>query len=161
MESTSPGHSDRGESTQEQYAESITRRDSLISILDLYASAEDYRAAFMAAADLDFAPGHGSTAAANIAGSSSSSVSSIPSDILLSELGSGSDNSTERRDRKRDVLVRWIQMKQEQKGWTEGKPGEGVFVKKSKDFYAFAPLDAFSDDSGLYQSILEMNVRVS
>ncbi|OAL57268.1 hypothetical protein IQ07DRAFT_528002 [Pyrenochaeta sp. DS3sAY3a] len=51
-------------------------------------------------------------------------------------------------------------MKQEQKGWTEGKPGEGVFVKKSEDFYAFAPLHAFSDDSGLYQSILEMNVRL-
>jgi hypothetical protein len=81
----------------------------------------------------------------------SSSVEGIPS-------SAGSDTI---RDIKCDILANWLHTKQEEKCWTAGSLGEGVFVKKSKGNYACVPVEMMSDGSKLHQSITAMNIKVS
>lgn len=83
---------------------------------------------------------------------------SIPSQ---SDIGWRSEGSHEIRDVKCDVLAHWLRAKQEEKMWTEKRPGEGVFVKRSKGNYSFAPVELINDGTHLYEAIAKMNVRVS
>lgn len=84
------------------------------------------------------------------------SQSATQSEALSSSVGSNAI-----RDIKCDILANWLYTKQEEKVWTGGEPGEGVFVKRSKDSYAYAPREIVEDGTTLHQSITQLNVRVS
>jgi hypothetical protein len=58
-----------------------------------------------------------------------------------------------------EVLASWLLAKAEERMWIEGRPGQGVFVKKHKGVYAHAP-DRSNDNSGLHEAIVALNVRV-
>ncbi|KAF1837671.1 hypothetical protein BDW02DRAFT_107269 [Decorospora gaudefroyi] len=63
------------------------------------------------------------------------------------------------RDIKAEILANWLHTKQEERVWTFGAPGEGVFMKKSKGSYACAPYEVLNDGTSLYRSVTELNVR--
>lgn len=65
------------------------------------------------------------------------------------------------RDVKAGILANWLHNKQEERVWTFGDTGEGVFMKKSKGSYSCAPYALQSDGTGLYEAVTELNVRVS
>jgi hypothetical protein len=65
------------------------------------------------------------------------------------------------REIKAEMLVNWLHTKQEERIWTFGSSGEGVFMKKSKGHYACAPPGIENDGTGLYNSVTELNARVS
>jgi hypothetical protein len=65
------------------------------------------------------------------------------------------------RDVKAEILSNWLHTKQEERVWTFGGPGEGVFMKRAKGSYACAPQGVQNDGTGLYQAVTELNVRVS
>jgi hypothetical protein len=46
----------------------------------------------------------------------------------------------------------------EGKMWIEGRPGQGVFVKKHKGSYAYSPVG--NDNTGLHEAVVSLNVRV-
>lgn len=97
-----------------------------------------------------------------MSGGSSSIYSSDHSPQVTSYDGiTGSVGSDSLRDIKCEVLANWLHAKQEEKCWSQGNPGEGVFVKKSKGNYACVPATLINDDTSVYASIVEMNVRVS
>ncbi|KAH5684999.1 hypothetical protein HBI21_004830 [Parastagonospora nodorum] len=81
--------------------------------------------------------------------------------LYYSSFDSGSRNadSAAAREIKCEVLANWLHAKAEEKMWTSGTAGEGVFVKKTKGSYALCPADLETDDSGLYQAIITLNVR--
>ncbi|CAO2650163.1 Nn.00g014550.m01.CDS01 [Neocucurbitaria sp. VM-36] len=83
--------------------------------------------------------------------------SSIDSSDL--DICSGSDVSDTIRDIKCDILANWLHARQVEKVWTNGRPGEGVFVKKSNGNYAYAPPALTTDGTDLYHSVSQMNVR--
>jgi hypothetical protein len=64
------------------------------------------------------------------------------------------------RDVKCDALATWLHQKAEEKVWTSGHPGEGVFVKKTKGNYAVSPAGVATDGTSLHQAITIMNVGV-
>lgn len=74
---------------------------------------------------------------------------------------SSSDISDTTRDLKCDLLANWLHARQVEKVWTKGAPGEGVFVKKSKGNYAYAPPELTTSGTDLYHAVSQMNVRVS
>ncbi|KAF2848353.1 hypothetical protein T440DRAFT_500482 [Plenodomus tracheiphilus IPT5] len=63
------------------------------------------------------------------------------------------------RDIKCEILANWLHTKQQEKIWTSGAVGEGVFVKRSKGNYAYAPQSIAADGSNLCQLIVKMNLR--
>ncbi|CAN9155240.1 unnamed protein product [Alternaria alternata] len=63
------------------------------------------------------------------------------------------------RDVKAEILANWLHTKQEERVWTFGDAGEGVFMKKSKGSYSCAPFALQSDGTGLYEAVTELNVR--
>jgi hypothetical protein len=65
------------------------------------------------------------------------------------------------RDVKAEILANWLHTKQEERVWTFGEAGEGVFMKKSKGSYSCAPYALQHDGTGLYQAVTELNVRVN
>jgi hypothetical protein len=65
------------------------------------------------------------------------------------------------RDMKAEVLANWLHNKQEERVWTFGAAGEGVFMKKARGSYSCAPLAIRTDGTGLYEAVTELNVRVS
>ncbi|KAJ4372949.1 hypothetical protein N0V83_003240 [Neocucurbitaria cava] len=58
-----------------------------------------------------------------------------------------------------DFLANWLHARQVEKVWTKGAPGEGVFVKKSKGNYAYAPPGLTTSGTDLYHAVSQMNVR--
>ena len=64
------------------------------------------------------------------------------------------------RDVKAEILANWLHTKQEERVWTFGAAGEGVFMKKSKGSYSCAPYALQTDGTGLYEAVTELNVRV-
>jgi hypothetical protein len=74
--------------------------------------------------------------------------------------GSRSTQSEQVRDIKCDVLANWLHSKAEERLWTSGKTGQGVFVKKTKGSYACVPANLPDDGTGLYPAIVALNVRV-
>jgi hypothetical protein len=74
--------------------------------------------------------------------------------------GSRSTQSEQVRDIKCDVLANWLHSKAEERLWTSGKTGQGVFVKKTKGSYACVPANLPADGTGLYPAIVTLNVRV-
>jgi hypothetical protein len=89
-------------------------------------------------------------------------IPDLDSALYYSSFDSGtrSTRSTARRDVQCDALAVWLHTKAEEKLWTTGKPGEGVFVKKTKGHYAVSPADVATDGTTLHQAITIMNVRV-
>ncbi|KAF1962441.1 hypothetical protein CC80DRAFT_487902 [Byssothecium circinans] len=65
------------------------------------------------------------------------------------------------RDIKSEVMVNWLHSKQEERIWTSGQEGEGVFLKKSKGNFVCCPADLESDPSGVYRAISLLNARVA
>lgn len=63
-------------------------------------------------------------------------------------------------DIKTDVMASYIQQQQLEKLWSTESPGEGVVLKKEKGSYACCPPDLANDPAGLYDAIVQMNVRV-
>lgn len=63
-------------------------------------------------------------------------------------------------DIKTDVMASYIQQQQLEKLWSTESPGEGVILKKEKGSYACCPPDLQNDHAGLYDAIVQMNVRV-
>jgi hypothetical protein len=74
--------------------------------------------------------------------------------------GSRSTQSEAVRDIKCDVLANWLHSRAEEKMWTAGTAGEGVFVKKTKGSYAHCPADLTDDGTGLFPAIVALNVQV-
>jgi hypothetical protein len=74
--------------------------------------------------------------------------------------GTRSTASAAVRDIKCEVLASWLHAKAEEKMWTAGNPGEGVFVKKTKGNYAVSPVETITDGTSLHQAIVMLNVRV-
>jgi hypothetical protein len=72
---------------------------------------------------------------------------------------SRSTQSSFPRGGKCDLLASWLLSKAEERMWIEGRPGQGVFVKKHKGIYAHSP-DHSNDNSGLHEAIIALNVRV-
>ena len=63
-------------------------------------------------------------------------------------------------DIKTDVMASYIQQQQLERLWSTESPGEGVILKKEKGSYACCPPDLQNDQGGLYDAIVQMNVRV-
>ncbi|KAF2748406.1 hypothetical protein M011DRAFT_493770 [Sporormia fimetaria CBS 119925] len=59
---------------------------------------------------------------------------------------------------KSDVIVNWIHLKQEEKIWTTGQPGEGVVLRKAKGCYVCCPSELQYDGSKLYEKVAQLNV---
>ena len=72
----------------------------------------------------------------------------------------GSDISEATRDIRCDILAKWLHARQIEKMWTGGSPGEGVFVKKSRGNYAYAPPTLCLDGADICHGIMQLNVRV-
>jgi hypothetical protein len=64
------------------------------------------------------------------------------------------------RDVKCDILANWLHSKAEEKKWTAGEPGEGVFVKKTKGNYALCPASLAQDGTSLHRGVAALNIRV-
>lgn len=64
-------------------------------------------------------------------------------------------------DVKAELLANWLHTKQEERVWTFGSAGEGVFMKKSRGRYSCAPDALRTDGTGLIEAVTELNVRVS
>lgn len=64
-------------------------------------------------------------------------------------------------DIKTDVMASWLQQQQLEKLWSTESPGEGVVLKKEKGSYSCCPPDLQGDRGGLFDSVVQMNVRVS
>lgn len=88
---------------------------------------------------------------------SPSSISIADSDRSHDTVFSGQDII---RDLKAEILANWLHTKQEERVWTFGASGEGVFMKRAKGSYACAPQGVQNDGTGLYQAVVELNVRV-
>ena len=95
-----------------------------------------------------------------LGGINSSSSSSI-ADSDPTHDSSASSGTDPVRDVKAEILANWLHTKQEERVWTFGGAGEGVFMKKTKGSYACAPHGVQNDGTGLYQAVTELNVRVS
>ncbi|KAH7383929.1 glycosyl transferase family group 2-domain-containing protein [Pyrenochaeta sp. MPI-SDFR-AT-0127] len=76
-----------------------------------------------------------------------------------SDVASRSNASDVIQDIKCDVMAHWLRTRQEERMWVDDKPGEGVFVKRSKGNYSCAPLGLVSDQTGLYEAVTELNVK--
>lgn len=63
-------------------------------------------------------------------------------------------------DIKTDVMASYIQQQQLEKLWSTESPGEGVILKKEKGSYACCPPDLQHDRGGLFDAVVQMNVRV-
>jgi hypothetical protein len=59
-----------------------------------------------------------------------------------------------------EVIVNWIYLKQEEKIWTTGQPGEGVVLREAKGRYVCCPTGLQYDDSNFYQMVAKLNVCV-
>lgn len=77
-----------------------------------------------------------------------------------SDSDSRSTASAAIRHIKCEVLSNWLHAKCEEKMWTSGRPGEGVFVKKAKGEYAQCPPSRSTDSSNLHRAVVALNVRV-
>ncbi|KAF2841990.1 hypothetical protein M501DRAFT_968140 [Patellaria atrata CBS 101060] len=64
-------------------------------------------------------------------------------------------------DIKCDVMVNWLQSQQMEKLWSQGGPGEGVVLKKSRDAYTCSPPSLMNDNSQFLAAIKALNVRVA
>lgn len=64
------------------------------------------------------------------------------------------------RDIKSEVMANWLHAKQEERIWTNGQEGEGVFLKKYKGNFVCCPTELQMDSSGVYQAISLLNARV-
>ncbi|KAF2029599.1 hypothetical protein EK21DRAFT_101075 [Setomelanomma holmii] len=64
------------------------------------------------------------------------------------------------RNVKCDILANWLHSKAEEKIWTTGEPGEGVFVKRCKGSYALCPAGLAQDGTSLHQGIASLNIRI-
>ena len=95
-----------------------------------------------------------------LGGINSPSSSSI-ADSDPSRESSTSSRTDPVRDVKAEILANWLHTKQEERVWTFGGTGEGVFMKRAKGSYACAPHGVQNDGTGLYQAVTELNVRVS
>jgi hypothetical protein len=82
-----------------------------------------------------------------------------PVEYPSSDQRSRSTESSVIRGVKCDLLASWLLAKAEERMWIEGRPGQGVFVKKHKGTYAHSP-DCSNDNSGLHKAIIALNVRV-
>ena len=63
-------------------------------------------------------------------------------------------------DIKCDVMVNWLYQQQMERLWTAGGHDEGVVLKKSRHNYACYPPQLRDMQFGLYESAMELNVRV-
>lgn len=59
-----------------------------------------------------------------------------------------------------EIMANWLHSKQQEKIWSSHQPGEGVFVKKSKNEYACSPAELVNDGTPLYKAVSILNVRV-
>jgi hypothetical protein len=60
-----------------------------------------------------------------------------------------------------EVTANWLRLRQEEKIWTTGLPGEGVVLKQAKGHYICCPRDLQHDKSKFYEMAAKLNVRVS
>ncbi|KAF2634139.1 hypothetical protein P280DRAFT_494481 [Massarina eburnea CBS 473.64] len=58
-------------------------------------------------------------------------------------------------------MVNWLHTKQEERIWTNGGDGEGVFLKKCKGSFVCCPTELQTDPSGVYQAVSLLNARVA
>jgi hypothetical protein len=63
-------------------------------------------------------------------------------------------------DIKADVMVSWLHQQQVEKLWSTSLAGEGVMLKKARDSYSCCPPSMRNDESGIFDHIAAMNVRV-
>ena len=63
-------------------------------------------------------------------------------------------------DIKCEVMVNWLYSQQEEKLWTTGEEDEGVVLKKSRGMYTCSPADLADEQSGFFQAVQELNVKV-
>jgi hypothetical protein len=60
-----------------------------------------------------------------------------------------------------EVMVSWLQSKQEEKLWTAGEKGEGVVLKRARGMYTCAPSNLVDEKDGLFDAVRALNVKVS
>lgn len=63
-------------------------------------------------------------------------------------------------DIKTDVMANWLHQQQLEKMWSNGGLEEGVLLKKSREDYVCCPRDLKQIHNGLYDSVMQLNVRV-
>jgi hypothetical protein len=102
------------------------------------------------------------TTASQILSAWDTPILDLDSSLNESSFNSGTRSTlySAKRDVQCDALAVWLHTKAEERVWTTGKPGEGVFVKKTKGLYAVSPADVATDGTALHQAITMMNVRV-
>lgn len=61
---------------------------------------------------------------------------------------------------KSDVMVNYLHQQQLEHMWSDGKPGEGVILKKSRDQYTSCPADLSQCEGGFFDAVRKLNVRV-
>ena len=62
---------------------------------------------------------------------------------------------------KSDVMVNYLHHQQLEHMWSDGKPGEGVVLKKSRDQYTSCPAELSQYEGGFFDAVRKLNVRVS
>lgn len=62
---------------------------------------------------------------------------------------------------KSDVMVNYLHSQQLEHMWSDGRPGEGVVLKKSRDQYTSCPEELSQYEGGFFDAVRKLNVRVS
>ncbi len=70
-------------------------------------------------------------------------------------------NEDEIKNMKTEVMVEWLYKQQRLKLWASAAPEEGVVIKKGRGDYTCCPEELRYVKGGLFEQIVNMNVRVS
>lgn len=62
---------------------------------------------------------------------------------------------------KSDVMVNYLHQQQLEHMWSDGTPGEGVVLKRSRDQYTSCPAELSQYEGGFFDAVRKLNVRVS
>ncbi|KAL5374726.1 hypothetical protein DPSP01_011744 [Paraphaeosphaeria sporulosa] len=104
-------------------------------------------------------PESGRHSSLNVPSDSSRSTDSTRPPSLLADFHNAAPGMSE--DAKFGMVANFIHMKQEEKLWTTGAPGEGVFLKKNRGSYITCPETLEYDGSMTFEAIHQLNVKAA
>lgn len=103
-------------------------------------------------------PDSGRNSTLNTPFNSSRSTNSTRPHSLLADFHNAAPGMS--LDTKFAMIANFIHSKQEEKLWTTGAVGEGVFLKKSRGSYITCPETLIFDGSMTFEAIQQLNVKV-
>ncbi|KAL5375712.1 hypothetical protein PMIN02_011978 [Paraphaeosphaeria minitans] len=120
---------------------------------------DDHSEPEQATDDLPSIPDSGRDSSPNNAINSSRSTYSSRPPSLLADFHNAAPGMSE--DSKFSIVANFLHMKQEEKLWTTGAPGEGVFLKKRRGSYIACPETLRCDGSMTFEAIHQLNVKAA